>query len=482
MSDQNSPKDPSQAGSTGLLRKAGQAFLDSFSPLKQRNLRIYLSGQAVSLLGTWMQIAAQSWVVWDLSKSPFALGFVPMLGTLPLLLLGPWMGVWADRLERRRVLIVTQSIAMLGAFVLAFLVQTHLIQLWHIYVLALTLGVSSALDFPSQQAFIGDLAGVEHIRKAVVLNAMIVQLSRMLGPALAGWVLGALGAAPAFWINGVSFLAVIGSLLAIHGNQERAATTGNSSLEDFKEGLHFINGQPRIQDLLVFAVLVTIFGISSMQLMPAFATDVFGKGPEAYGTLMGASGAGALVSSIFIVPMAQRVRRTGLVLAISTGWVGLTWALFSFVPWFTAGVVIIFLGSLLMPIVMTTTNGLIQFLAPPHMRARVVSTYLMLSFGMQPLSSLFVGVTGKYLGPPMAVRINGVLMALGGLALIVARPELRAWAPYRLPTEAGGGQGHRPGPGGAAASGPARPGGAAEGQSQLPTERDQEPALDTSES
>lgn len=414
------------------LAKVGHAFADSFSPLSERNLRIYLSGQAISLLGTWMQNTAQSWVVWQLSHSAFALGLVPMLGTLPLLVLGPWTGVWADRLERRRVLIVTQSIAMLGAFALALLVQTHLVQLWHVYVLALLLGAVSALDFPSQQAFIGDLAGVQQIRKAVVLNAMILQLSRMLGPAIAGWVVGALGVAPAFWVNGVSFLAVIGTLLAVNGNQERAATTGNSSLEDFREGLRFIAGEPRIQELLAFAVLATVFGISSMQLMPAFATDVFGRGPQGLGTLMGASGAGALVSSILIVPIAQRIRRTGVVLAAAVSWAGLAWAAFSTIRWFGPAVLVMFFGALTMPIVMTTTNGLIQFLAPPNMRARVVSTYLMLSFGMQPLASLFVGVTGKFLGPSMAVRINGVLMVLGALTLITVRRELRSWAPYRM--------------------------------------------------
>ncbi|MHB9146779.1 MAG: MFS transporter [Symbiobacteriia bacterium] len=446
MSDQNSPQNPpSQAGNDGLLRKAGRAFLDGFAPLKVRNLRIYLSGQAVSLLGTWMQITAQSWVVWTLSKSPFVLGLVPMLGSLPLLVLGPWTGVLADRLDRRRVLIATQTIAMLGAFAMALLVQTHLIRLWHVYILALVLGIVSALDFPSQQAFIGDLAGVSQIRKAVVLNAMIFQLSRMLGPALAGWVVGALGAAPAFWLNGVSFLAVIGTLLAIHGNQERAATTGNSSLEDFREGLGFIAGQPRIQDLLGFAILVTVFGISAAQLLPAFATDVFGKGAAGLGTLMGASGAGALISSIFIVPVAQRIRRTGLVLTAAIAWTGLTWVAFSTIHAFAPAVVAIFLGSLTLPVVMTTTNGMIQFLAPPNMRARVVGAYLMLSFGMQPISSLFVGLTGKYLGPPTAVLINGTLMVLGGVALIVFRPGLRSWAPYHLPTEAGGGQGQKPG-------------------------------------
>ena len=163
-----------------------QTYTKSFEPLKNRNLRIYLGGQAISLLGTWIQSTAQSWVVWELTKSESSLGIVVMLNTLPLFLLAPWAGGIADRFNRRFILLATQSIAMLLAFVLAYLIQTDQVQVWHIYLFSFILGNVAALDFPAQQAFIGDLSGMGQVRQAVTLNIMGLQVARMLGPAIAG--------------------------------------------------------------------------------------------------------------------------------------------------------------------------------------------------------------------------------------------------------------------------------------------------------
>ena len=174
---------------------------ESFSPLKIRNFRIYLGGQAISLVGTWLQMTTQGWVVWELSHSATALGLVAMLGSLPILLLGPWAGVWADRLDRRKLLIASQAGAMLLAFVLALLTQTGLVQLWHVYLLSALLGIITAIDIPAQQAFLGDLSGMAEIRKAVNMNITMLQVSRILGPALAGIIIASMGAAMAFWLN-----------------------------------------------------------------------------------------------------------------------------------------------------------------------------------------------------------------------------------------------------------------------------------------
>ncbi len=183
-----------------------QTYTHSFSPLKNRNLRIYLGGQAISMLGTWMQVAAQSWVVWELTQSESALGIVVMLNSIPLLVLAPWAGGIADRFNRRSILLVTQGIAMVLAFVLAILIQRGLIEIWHIYLCSLLLGVISALDFPAQQAFIGDLSGMGQVRQAVTLNIMALQVGRMIGPFIAGILLKSVGNASSFWINGFSFL------------------------------------------------------------------------------------------------------------------------------------------------------------------------------------------------------------------------------------------------------------------------------------
>src|SRR2546426_30355 len=228
-----------------------------------------------------------------------------MLAFLPTFVLGPWMGVFADRWDRRKVLIATQSFAMILAFVFAILVQTRVIALWHVFVLATLLGIVSALDFPSTQAFIGDIAGMSRVREAIILNTSIFQVSRMIGPALAGWGIGYLGVASAFWINGVTFLAVIASLLAIRGNQLRRTSTGRP-LQEFREGLSFLRKETRAQDLLAFSVMVTFFGISSIIILPAVVSLVLGGGADMLGFLLASSGAGALVGALVLTPLAQR--------------------------------------------------------------------------------------------------------------------------------------------------------------------------------
>jgi len=426
------------------MRRVLRTVLDGFSPLLIRNLRVYLSGQVISLLGSWMQVTAQSWVVWQLTRSTAALGIVAMLGSLGFLILGPWAGVWADRLDRRRVLVATQTTAMLLAFTLAVLVQTGHVQLWHVYVLATLLGCVNALDLPSQQAFIGDLSGLDRVRKAVVVNAMVNQVSRMVGPALAGWVIGALGVAPAFWINGMSFLAVIGTLLAVKANQVRKPAGGHPFAE-FKEGIQFILHQPRIQDLMLLTAFATLFGIANMQIMPAFATDVLHQGPEVLGLLMGSSGAGSLTSALVLVPVVQRLRRTGLMLTGALAWSGLCFFGFTFSTTAPPSMAFLYGASLGIPVVLTTANGLLQTLAPPTMRARLLSTWIIISFGLQPLASLFIGSIAHVLGAPVAVRINSSLMMAGPVLLLLLRSGLRRWeadihgtqerAPVRAPAQ-----------------------------------------------
>ncbi|HWI52728.1 MAG TPA: MFS transporter [Symbiobacteriaceae bacterium] len=402
------------------------AFQETFAPLKNRNLRLYLGGQAVSLIGTWMQMTAQSWVVWRLSGSEAALGTVGMLGTLPFLILGPIAGVWADRLDRRKILINTQAAAMVLAFILAVLVQTNMVQLWHVYVLATLLGCVNALDMPSQQAFLGDMAGMDSVRRAVVLNGMIVQVSRILGPTVAGLVVRAMGEAPAFWANGLSFVAVIASLFAVRATQhQRPANKGGGK---FTEGVQFVMGQPRIRDLMIFTALVTLFGFSNNQVMPAFADKTLHGDAGLYGTLMGFSGVGALISVLFIVPAAQRQKRAGRMLATVCALAGLGFTLFSFTQIPVLAMAANFFSGLWIPVILTTNNGLVQVLAPNQMRARLLTLYLMFSFGLQPIANLWVGWMGENLGAPMAIRINGLSMLVAAL-LMLARPALRAWEP-----------------------------------------------------
>ncbi len=400
----------------GRLRNGAHAWYESLSPLRIRSVRIYLSGQVISLIGIWMQQTAQSWVVWELSRSGTMLGVAAMLAFLPTFFLGPWMGVFADRWDRRKVLIATQTSAMILAFVFAILVQTRVIALWHVFVLATLLGIVSALDFPSTQAFIGDIAGMARVREAIILNTSIFQVSRMIGPALAGWGIGYLGVASAFWINGVTFLAVIASLLVIRGNQLRRVSTGRP-LQEFREGLAFLRRETRAQDLLAFSVMVTFFGISSIIILPA----------DMLGFLLASSGAGALIGALFLTPLAQRARRTGSMLAANVVWSGVWLVLFSFSHTFLYAAIAIFFVSLTIPVVLTTANGLLQILAPPDMRGRVLSIFLMISFGAQPIAALLIGVAADAFTPMGAVLLNGILMVAAAGALVGLRSGLLSW-------------------------------------------------------
>lgn len=403
-----------------------QTYTRSFDPLKNRNLRIYLGGQAVSLLGTWMQAAAQSWVVWELTRSESSLGIVVMLNSLPLFLLAPWAGGIADRFNRRMILLVTQTIAMLLAFSLAFLVQTHLVQIWHIYIFAFILGTVGALDFPAQQAFIGDLSGMSQIRQAITLNVMGLQVARMLGPAIAGILLKAVGSAAAFWINGVSFMFVLLSIFLVKSHQQEIHKR-DSGRGQFRETLDYIRSQPRMVDLLIFASLVTFFGLSIMNILPAVADQVLRGDSQTFGLLFGASGAGALVSTLFLLPLSQSAKRIGRIVGGAAIWMGTFYLLLSRSTWLPLSMAAIFLVSLGAPLVLTTGLGVMQLLAPSDMRARIISLFTMLTFGLQPLSSLFIGYTAELLGAQTIIMINSICLITGATLMLIFRNGLRQW-------------------------------------------------------
>jgi len=361
-------------------------------------------------------------------KSKEALGIVSMLGSLPMLLFGLWAGVWVDRLDRRKILVASQSAAMLLAFVLAALVFTNTVQLWHVYVLSFLLGCVTAIDFPAQQTFIGDLAGMSEVRKAIVVNAMILQVGRMVGPALAGLVMSAVGAAMAFFLNGLSFIAVIISLLFVRSHRTSGTHSG-SSIRAVLDGLGFIRSQPRIQDIITLSVLVAFFGISLLNFFPALADEVLHGDAQTLGLLLASSGAGALVSTLIVTPLLQTRRRLGSVLAVCVMWSGLWWMLGSFSRAVPLTMACVFTGALTTPTVFTTSNGLLQTMAPPQMRGRLLSAFILVSFGIQPISAVLIGFMADHFGTPTAILFNGAAMIALAAALLIFRRGLAGWVP-----------------------------------------------------
>jgi MFS family permease len=401
----------------------------NFSPLRNRNFAIYLAGQCVSLIGTWLQSTAQAWVVWDLTNSEAALGTVTMLNALPVLFLSPWAGVWADRFDRRKLLIAAQTAMMALAFILAFLTQSGLVQLWHVYLLSLLLGIVTALDLPAQQAFLGDLTGMGEVRKAVNLNIMALQISRVLGPALAGIVVARLGSAPAFWVNGISFLAVIASLVVVRANQVRNKNQNHDSpLRQLGQAIRYLGTQPRMQDLYLFGTLMTFFVFSIiMNVLPSVADKLLDGNAETLGQLMAASGAGALISVLIVVPLAQARKRVGLVLLGGSFWLVLWLWVFSLSRSLPFSMLAIFLGSMGAPAVMTMGLGLVQVMSPADMRGRMLSLFSTISFGMQPVAAIWIGQVAERLGVAVAIEINATLLFLAAVSIYLFRPALRQW-------------------------------------------------------
>ena len=423
------------------LANTWRTLRSSFDPLRQRNFRIYLSGQTISLVGTWLQVTAQGWLVWTLTKSEAALSIVAMLNALPILLFGPWAGVIAERLDRRQLLIGTQVASMLLAFTLAFLVQSNSVQIWHVYLLSFLLGTVNALDLPTQQTFLGDLSGMGEVRKAVNLNAMILQISRMIGPALAGFVVVQLGIAPSFWLNGISFIAVIATLLAVRSNQVRSARTDVKPLRDIWEALGYLRTQPRMVDLFIISMMVVFLALSIVfSQLPAVAANLLGGDAATLGILQAASGAGALIGVLVVIPVLQALRRSGVAMALSLVWIGVWLLVFSAARTPVLSSFALLLGSIGAPTVLATTLGLVQFMSPLEMRSRIMGLFTMIIFGLQTFAVLIVGLVANTFGVATAIEINSVLLIVGASLLLIVRPGLRRWetnkpAPVVTPLE-----------------------------------------------
>ncbi|MEZ4683132.1 MAG: MFS transporter [Caldilineaceae bacterium] len=406
------------------------AFLNSFTPFRNTNVRTYLLGQAISLTGTFMQQMALQWLVWQITQDTRWIGIVAATSFAPGFFLMPFTGSIADRVDRRKLLIITQTVEMGLALIMAWLIASGLTVIWPVLVIALFLGITVAFTMPSQGAFIGDLSGMGEIRKTMMLYAMMIEMGRFVGPALAGLVVARFNLATAFMLNGLSFLAVIISLFLVRAEQERRPSSGNL-LQNFGEAVRYIRTHPRIADLLACSLSVTVFIFSSLQLSAPIADAVLKGGPALVGYLLAASGAGALFGVLVVAPQVQRVERAGFALILALLW-SAVWLIFtSFFTWAPLTILGIFFYSVNIPVVLASVGALVQILAPPDMRARLLSVSSMLSTGMQPLGALMVGWTASALGPMAAIRVNGLLMTVIALGLLLFHKEFRRWVVVR---------------------------------------------------
>ena len=401
-----------------------------FTALHHRNYRFYFFGQAVSITGTWMQSLAMSWLVLSLTSSAIKLSLVNVLQFAPTLFLGLFAGVVADRVPKRSLLVVTQSIAALSSATLAYLIWTGNIDLWHVYLVALIVGINNSFDMPSRQAFVSEMVGREDLANAIALNSTLFNMGRLVGPALAGIVLGVFGVAACFLIDAVSYLAVICSLLLMRNLPKVRAPRNRKPIESLREGIAYVRATPLIGHLVVFAGLVGIFGINFNVWMPLLAKKDIDTGPAGFGLLMSSLGIGALTGALVLAFRSRNVSptrmvTTGLVLGIGEVVLGLATQA-------TASLILAMLVSTVVGFGLTSTmsmaNTIVQSNAPDELRGRVMSVYIMVSTGTAPLGALLAGAVAGWFGTPISILMGGIITTLSAIWL-ARRLQIRPQAP-----------------------------------------------------
>ncbi len=387
----------------------------TFSSLKHRNFRLFFIGQSISLIGTWMQNAAQSWLVYQLTGSKILLGVVAAVGTAPMLFFSMWGGSLADRHPKRLVLVCTQGGMMVLAFIFAALVWTGQIREWHILTLAALGGVAMAFDMPARQAFIMEMSSREDLMNAVSLNSSIVNGARVVGPAVAGLLMAQVGMAACFFLNGLSFVAVIGGLLLMRLPKFERPAKPESTWQHALEGFGYVWRHRRVRTLLILFAIVGTFGWSYSVLMPAFATDVLHVGEKGYGVLLSANGIGALLGALAVASFGDRVHRRLLIfggLAIFS----IMLLLLAVTNNYYVAIVLLAIAGWGMLLYFSTTNTLIQTSVEDGMRGRVMGIWALIFGGMMPVGGLEAGIMSQKFGVRWTVAIGALVC--GGAALV----------------------------------------------------------------
>lgn len=376
----------------------------------------------MSLIGTWMQSVAQGWLVLTLTDSAFLLGLVGAIGSLPILFLALPGGVAADRFDKRRLLIATQSTAMVLALTLAALTHFQLVRIWQVVVLAAVSGSVFAFDAPSRQAFTIELVGKDDLLNAIALNSAIFNAARILGPALAGVLIGFIGMAGCFFINGLSFLAVIAGLWLIKREKPKA-NPRSSAWREMREGLLYAWSRPIIRLLVTIVAVFSIFGMPYTMLMPIFARDILGVGARGLGFLMTANGVGALAGALGLATLGKSQARGRLVLAAGIVF-SLALAAFSLSRSFFLSLVLLPLVGWAMVSQTATINTLLQTAVPDGLRGRVMSLFTFVFMGMMPFGSLLAGAAAQRFGAPAALQAGAAVCLLTVSLVCWRRREL----------------------------------------------------------
>ena len=396
-----------------------------FRALRYRNYRLFFTGQGISLIGTWMQHVALSWLVYRLTDSVFLLGAVNFCSQVPTFLLSPFAGVVADRFDRKKVLLITQLLSMVQASILAVLVLTERVEIWHILALSAVLGIINAYDIATRQAFVIQMVDKrEDVSNAIALNSSLFNMARLVGPSLAGILIAVVGEGICFLINAVSYLAVLASLLMMRLQPFVKEVRKRKVWQSLQEGFSYAYGFAPIRALILIVALLSLFGMPFTVLMPVFARDVLHGGANTLGYLMGASGVGALTGALFL---AQRKSVLGLgkVMVFTMMLFGASLVAFSFSTVLQVSLVCMLFGGFGMIVTMASCNTLLQTIVEDNKRGRVMSLYSMAFMGMAPFGSMLAGTVAEYIGVSYTLAACGLLCAISIIPFAINLDRLR---------------------------------------------------------
>ena len=425
MSDEVMETSPAAASSSPVEEPQARAsgLFEAFRALRHRNFRLYFFGQLTSLTGTWMQTVAQSWLVLKLSNSPLMLGVVTFANYLPILLVALFAGVVVDHVDRRRLIIVAQVLMMLSAFVLAALTWTGAVRVEHVVILAAFNGIVSSFDMPGRQAFVVEMVGMDDLPNAIALNSMMFNGARTIGPAVAGMLIYMVGTATCFFLNGISYLAVIGSLFAMRLPRRAVERVGVEMLRRVREGMTYVWEHRPSRYLLLVVAINSGLGMQYSVLMPVFAENILHAGSRGYGILMGAQGVGAVAGAVALAWRSGTPRGLRQSLTLGLFMTAIAIIAFGFSSSMTFSLITqLFIGAGLINY-MATTNTMLQIFVSDELRGRIMSFYTLSFIGISPLGALMVGYIGERMGAPAAVVICGAL-SLGCALLLLTRLDL----------------------------------------------------------
>ena len=386
---------------------------------RHRNYRLFFAGQAISLVGTWMQQVAQGWLVLQLTHDPLWLGLVSLAQFGPVIALGLFGGVIADQLPKRKTLMATQSVAMILAFVLFALTATHVVQVWHVMVLAALLGVSNAFDMPARQSFAVEMVGRDDVANAVGLNSALFNASRILGPAAAGLLIGAFDISIAFLINGISFVAVILAYLAMRDSELRAVAqparprNWSEVVATLAEGARYVRTTPVVLLAVTIVGLASTFGMNFSVLVPPLADNVLNVGASGFGFLMAASGLGSTVAALWVAFQRRPGTRPIAIGAIALGLASVVLALSTSFALSLVAMAVAGAGGIAMAV---TANTTIQLAVPDHLRGRVMSFYTTIFSASVPAGGLLMGAIASAGGVPLSLFLGAILTLAVGVA------------------------------------------------------------------